>query len=889
MLRDCTNAPVNDNGLPMITQQPHHLPFFHSTRAWILLCIVPLMLTGCGGSIGGSGQSPDPVVADFPIAYVKRPLPLDNQGNPVRSDTRRVLTFNQGGDLFIRDRASTTATERNITASVTGGKGDVKDVDVSFDGKRLLFALHAPIPKDTTTLPQPTWNIWEYDIENDQLRRVITSDITADAGDDVSPHYLPDNRIVFSSTRQRQARAVLLDEGKPQFAAMDEDLREQATVLHVMNADGTDIHQISFNQSHDIDPTVLSDGKILFSRWDDAGSRNAISLYTIHPDGTELQMRYGAHSHNTGTNKATVQFLQPREMPSGKIMALLEPTTSSQGGGDLITIDIANHLDNDQAVWSSRGTTAGPGQTSATVNSVRTDNQPSPGGRFASAYPLWDGTARALVTWSPCRLVENNAVVPCTTERLAATNTQQASPLYGVWMYDLNHNTQLPVVPPEEGMILADAVAALPREALPAILYDKTAGLGLDSTLMDEGAGILQIRSVYDLDGVDTSPTGIAALADPLQSTADQRPARFLRIVKSVSIPSRDDLKLPGTAFGASRQRLMREIIGYVPIEPDGSVMAKVPANVPLAISILDKDGRRISAEHQNWIQVRPGETRECNGCHAHNSGLPHGTPLGPPSINPGATTTGLPFPNTDPNLWSDTGETMAQTRARISCQTDCAALNPHVDILYDDVWTDTTLRAKDPSFSYRYADLDTPAPATSACQTQWDVYCRIVINYEQHIHPLWAKTRQQLAVDGVTVLADHTCTTCHNAVDGTDAPQVPAAQLDLSDGPSSDEPTQFKAYRELLVTDNKQELVGGTLQDVLVPGTDADGQPIMVPVPVSPSLSVAGAHASRFFDVFSPGGSHEGWLTPAELRLLSEWVDIGAQYYNDPFDAPTN
>jgi len=74
-----------------------------------------------------------------------------------------------------------------------------------------------------------------------------------------------------------------------------------------------------------------------------------------------------------------------------------------------------------------------------------------------------------------------------------------------------------------------------------------------------------------------------------------------------------------------------------------------------------------------------------------------------------------------------------------------------------------------------------------------------------------------------------------------------------------------------------------------LVPGTDADGQPIMVPVAVSPSMAVAGAHASRFFNVFEVGASHAGWLTPAELRLLSEWADIGAQYYNNPFDVPTN
>jgi hypothetical protein len=138
-------------------------------------------------------------------------------------------------------------------------------------------------------------------------------------------------------------------------------------------------------------------------------------------------------------------------------------------------------------------------------------------------------------------------------------------------------------------------------------------------------------------------------------------------------------------------------------------------------------------------------------------------------------------------------------------------------------------------------------------------------------------------------VLADNTCTLCHNSVDNAGAPQVPAAQLDLSDGPSSDQPDHFKSYRELLFTDNEQVLIDGTLQDVLVPGTDADGQPIMVPIPVSPSMSVAGAHTSRFLNEFAAGGSHAGWLTEAELRLLSEWLDIGAQYYNNPFDVPVN
>jgi hypothetical protein len=50
--------------------------------------------------------------------------------------------------------------------------------------------------------------------------------------------------------------------------------------------------------------------------------------------------------------------------------------------------------------------------------------------------------------------------------------------------------------------------------------------------------------------------------------------------------------------------------------------------------------------------------------------------------------------------------------------------------------------------------------------------------------------------------------------------------------------------------------------------------------------MSVAGANASgAFFSRFDAGGTHAGYLTPAELRLIAEWLDLGAQYFNNPFD----
>ena len=45
----------------------------------------------------------------------------------------------------MRDRASPTAVERNITLRQTKGTGDVKGVEISQDGKKVLFAMRGPV------------------------------------------------------------------------------------------------------------------------------------------------------------------------------------------------------------------------------------------------------------------------------------------------------------------------------------------------------------------------------------------------------------------------------------------------------------------------------------------------------------------------------------------------------------------------------------------------------------------------------------------------------------------------------------------------------------------------------------------------------------------------
>lgn len=844
-----------------------------------------------GGNIGfADGQAPDPVVLDVPIAYIKRPIPVDDNMMLTSEDIREPVTFSAGADLYVRERASPTALETNVTFPVTEGAGDVKDISINAAGTRIVFSLRLALLENVDDDEQPTWNIWEYDLETAELRRVIVSDINAEAGHDITPAYLPDDRIVFASTRQRQSKAILLDEGKPQYSALDEDENVEAFSLHVMNDDGTELKQITFNQSHDLYPTVRSDGQIVFSRWAAKSGNNSIGLYTAKPDGIGEELLYGANSSNTGTDGNAVQFLQSEEMPDGRIGVVLQPFETTRGGGQITLIDTQNFIENAQGTVANAGA-SGPAQEAATVNDVRSDDEISLGGRYSDFFPLWDGSDRVFVSWSQCRVVVEEQIQACTDELLATPGVEEADPLYGLWVYDRTDNTQLPVVPPVEGVMVTEMVAAQPRP-LPAIIFDQMAGAELDQQLVEEGVGVLNIKSVYDIDGVDASGPGITALADPAQFTADERPIRFVRVVKAVSLPDDDLVDLNGSAFGRNRGLGMREIIAYAPVEPDGSVQVKVPANTALEINLLDVNGRRVGARHGAWLSLRPGEVKTCNGCHDGSSGLSHGRSDAFTAINTGATTTSLPFPNTDPALFADFGETMAETRARISCATDCASITPSVNVNYEDVWTDETAagRAKDLAFSYDYTDLTTPQPVSNGCVAEWSSLCRTVIHYEDHIHPLWSAPRVVLADDMVTVLSDRTCTSCHTTTDAMGAVQVPAGQLDLTDGQSADNADQFKSYRELLFNDNEQEVLMDALQDRLIEvGFDEETmEPIFATVNVTPALRAGNARNSgAFFSRFAPGGSHEGDLSPAELRLMSEWLDIGAQYYNNPFEVP--
>lgn len=829
-------------------------------------------LSGCSAGTSGTADSVT-VEGDVAIAYVKRPV--SSVGNPTEA-----MTFTAGGDLYIREKSSPSAPEANITGAYTNGHGDVSDPEVSYDGTRILFAMRCENGASASCLNpdnsgnDSNWRIWEYNIGLNSFTRIrCNAGASTPPGDDVDPAYLPDGRIVFVSNRQVGSQQHMKEENPAidSFSYLDEYERQGTTALHVMDANGQNCQQISYNQSHDRNPTVLQNGDIMYSRWDHVGGRNQFTVFTTHVDGTELFVKYGAHSD-------VISFLNPREMPNGQVLSDAMPLSRTHEGGALMMIDIANYSEIN--LPGPNVPAGGQGQVQPTAKNVNFGGGTSKYGRYTAPYPLWDGTNRALVTWTAsCTATNSCARITNPLTGRQEDSEESTPPVYGVYMLDLSTKSTRPVVVASPGYAVLDAVAIQPRPVPGAGVTGSIDQIRKTkiSQLNTTGVGILDVQSVYDTDGrenmgdavlvsgesipkvlsIPTSPVAnqcyvnklgaadICKLKDPAQTTAAQRPARFIRVTRAVP-----------TQSGTSRAAIgetdfeMQQILGYVPIEPDGSFRIEVPADIPLGLTAIDSEGRGFQT-HTSWIQVRPGEIRTCHGCHS---------PRRDNALNVAPNVAGY-HANVLNAMAAASSENMAGTRNRVYGD-GSMQLQPH--LAYSDIWTD-------PAKAGRAADAPRTIDYTGAPVAPVNG----VIDYETHIAPLWTKTRT-LPGGGTG-----NCITCHNgsanATEGRHA-------LDMNN--TTGGAGRYASYDSLLIGDPVME---GTPPRPRLQVVDGEIQVVQSDPQVAPGLA-RGSHLIEVLfnqelksDYALGAIDHSGLLIASEKRLVSEWVDLGAQYFNSP------
>lgn len=664
-----------------------------------------------------------------------------------------------------------------------------------------------------------------------------------------------------------------------------------------------------------------TDGERLFVQ-------DIFNLYRITPSGGNLH-RYFGDPDEQFSDKSFIHFIDPYPAPDGNIYTVMRHIFNPVYGGDIVKINTKNFYAVGKPVSEDITGVAEVSLTPGLVNFY--PNQVSPAGWYSSFASYNDKTDRVLVSWAQCNTFDGERHSACSgssiSENLSASQ-------YGIWAVDLDKGTRLPVVKGRENALYTDIVIGVRNERAHA--YEGT-DLGV---LVDNGFGAFHIGSVYDLDGVDkaTPIGGITAMRDPLVTTPDQRSERFIRVLAKVEIPAElrdailNDPQLNPTdgsgpilglrpILGSGGEPLYQQL-AYGTVEPDGSAMVPAPAETEFTFEVVNKYGKRVDmvvrdgfsfnylTMHPRYMLLEEGEVRECHGCHESGADNPHGRfDIEETSSNPGAPEAGAAFPNSNPEILAErAGDSMAKALT----QHQGIISSNSGNMIFEDVWADQRISSPASSISLDYRNLSTPIPVNDpACLDNWTKDCRIVINYLEHIQPMWDLCRPQLD--------NRSCTSCHDKADNSPQDKCPGGggsggDLILSGDPDPWNPSEVASYVQLFEPDYYQVNIDGVWVEVLeseLAATCPDGVQGDLTVLPDPNIcftrrimSARGAIPSaRFFQLFdddidddayevdaSASGNnnqdlsfHMGALSATELRMIAEWLDAGGHYYNDP------
>lgn len=373
--------------------------------------------------------------------------------------------------------------------------------------------------------------------------------------------------------------------------------------LFRIDADGTGLHRLTEGPWQDYEPAVLPDGRIAFASSrtgsrDEYHANTARSLFVLSADRSNIQpltRHIVADSEPAVMADGRIAFVRHDNfMDRAKVETRIHAVRPDGSGGQTL-------------LGADRGTIRYDRQTAAEYPDEWLRNI-----GFGSPAPLPDGRMACLSSFGPMiadvSLRESRA-----QERMPAdAPLSDISPLPDGRLLCSTPDGVLGILHPDTGRVikLTDAgsgkfhsVAFLgsrpkPNEIAGTVVPDKR-----DDDLGE--SGYLLCQNIFDSQ----------------QADGEWRRVKAVRILEGKPFTLRSAHHQYGH-IGVEGIEL-----GTVPLAPDGSFQARVPADRALAIQAVDAEGRAVVNE-LSWIYVRPGERRSCIGCHEHRAASPdlHGS-----------------------------------------------------------------------------------------------------------------------------------------------------------------------------------------------------------------------------------------------------------------------
>ena len=524
----------------------------------------------------------NPLADVGPLAFVKR-VPSSMSHQLTQYGGRRARP---GGGVFVLDAPGKSMQVRRLDQGLS--MGSPLHLDVSWDGKRILFA-HCETDPDATewgAKPDQFYHLYEMAVDGSGLRQ-----LTDGRFDDFAPRYLPNGKILFSSTRRggfhRCGRGPC-----PVYT------------LAVAEADGSNIRVISFHETHEWDPAVLNDGRIIYTRWDYV-DRHAVhyqQLWSVRPDGSDVRIFYGNNTLNP------VGVWEARPIPGSNYVMATAAAHHAMTAGSIIRLDVTQGIDGLEPITRLTPDALFP-ESEARVerwyNATGVTTKPEvseeelrwPNHCYRTPLPLSDDFFLAAYSFEPL---------------LGEPFANRAS-MFGIYLVDQFGNKEL--LYRDAAISSQWPMPVRPRRMAPA----------LPSMLAEDpsGEGTFLLQDVY--------------ASWPLLSDARDT-VKALRIVQV----------LPKTTPHANTPRVGlanaspgKQVLGTVPVEVDGSAFFRAPAGIPLAFQALDERGMAIQTM-RSLTYLQPGEQTSCVGCHEHRTTAPDSGGVGlaalrePSSIAPG-------------------------------------------------------------------------------------------------------------------------------------------------------------------------------------------------------------------------------------------------------------
>ncbi len=190
---------------------------------------------------------------------------------------------------------------------LTAGFASAADPDVSFDGKRILFAGQRKAGD--------RWAIYEMNADGTGLRQVVAS------SDDLrQPVYLPTVYVIIADPTKGTAPREQIGYVRRFDAIANETGVGRASAIFSVETDGSTPWRLTHNLSADSDPVVLGDGRLVYSSWRRAtlerGASGRVVLLGINADGSDPAVFSAdeggrVKSMPTATRDRLVVFVEP--------------------------------------------------------------------------------------------------------------------------------------------------------------------------------------------------------------------------------------------------------------------------------------------------------------------------------------------------------------------------------------------------------------------------------------------------------------------------------------------------------------------------------------------------------------------------------------------------